>query len=747
MTSLICPGNSGAQDLSPLSESFFEDDTAYPWIVEADKLHYDDRIKQYIAEGNVSIRKGEKKLSADYIRFDHQNLVAYASGNVRVSLGNDVLTASRVEMDLQQQTGTMEDGTLFLSENNFYITGAKIEKLENDVYVVEEASVTTCKGDSPDWKITGKYLKVTVEGYGHMKNAAFRAKNTPIMFTPYLLFPAKQKRQSGLLLPEFGSSSRWGFYYTQPLFWAINDSIDATFYGQYLEYRGLKIGTELRYAISQTTKGTWMFDFLNDRKTDDGTGDSSEKWGYTADDVLRPNSDRYWFRMSHYNDLPLGLFAKLDMDFVSDLDYLTEFRPGYMGFYESEAYYRKNFDRQLDPYDDSVRLNRLNLTRIWEQYSFDLDLRYFDDVVNRRFGDTDTTLQRLPLILFDAAKQPIFSSPILFDFESSYNYFYRQDGDRGHRLDLHPRLYYPLRLKNFFTIEPSLGLRETAWILEPEDTGSSGAQDSTTENRELYDIRVDLTSEISRVYGSRSFGFDRIKHLVKPQVSYDYIPNLNQDDLPDFDILDRIAGKNAFTYSITNYLVSRTPQKKEEDGHHSPTATHDYRQINRFKLEQSYDIDEARKSNLAEGENREPFSPIIAELDVFLTPYVVFASDATWDVYRNRFDTGTAAIRVVDTRNDKFNVEYVYTRRQTESIYADMMVQINSSFAVGAEYEYNIFDDKRLKTGILLSYNAQCWSTELKYTDEPSEQRVEIQFNLTGLSDFGYEFAGFGLPF
>ena len=743
----LCTIYGGAQDFGRITDSFLEDDTAYPWIVEADELRYDDQLKQYIAKGNVSIRKGEKQLTAEYIRFDHQALVAYASGNVRVSLGNDVLTASQVEMDLQQQTGTMHDGTLFLSENNFFITGAKIEKLKDNVYVVEKASVTTCKGDSPDWMITGKYLKVTVEGYGHMRNATFRAKKTPVMFTPYLLFPAKQQRQSGLLVPEFGSSSRWGFYVTQPLFWAINDSMDATFYGQYLEKRGFKVGTELRYAITETSKGTWMFDFLNDRKIDDGTGDSSENWGYTDDDVLRPNRDRYWFRMSHYNDLPLGLFAKLDMDVVSDQDYLTEFRPGYMGFYETENYYRRNFDRQLDPYDDSVRLNRFNLNRIWEQYSFDLDLRYFDDVVNRRFGDTDTTLQRLPLILFDAAKQPVLSSPVLFDFESSYNYFYRQDGDRGHRLDLHPRLYYPLRLKNYVTIEPSFGLRETAWILDSSATGSGTSQNNTIENRFLYDLRVDLTSELSKVYGTRRFGFDRIKHLIKPQVSYDYIPELNQDDLPNFDVLDRIEAKNEFTYSITNYLVSRKPHQKDKHAGQTTAALYDYRQINRFKLEQSYDIDEARRNNLAAGEKREPFSPITGELDVFLTPHVVFASDATWDVYRNRFEDGNAAVRVVTPRKDKFNLEYHYTRQETESIYAEVVLQITSSLAAGAEYEYNILDDRRLKTGLLLSYNAQCWATELKYTDEPSEQRVEIRFNLTGLSDFGYEFAGLGLPF
>ena len=88
-------------------------------------------VETYFRVMNGSIRKGEKTLSADYIRFDHLSLKAFASGNVHVSLGNDVLKASQVEMDLQQQTGTMHDGTLYLNENNFDVSWARKSVLWN----------------------------------------------------------------------------------------------------------------------------------------------------------------------------------------------------------------------------------------------------------------------------------------------------------------------------------------------------------------------------------------------------------------------------------------------------------------------------------------------------------------------------------------------------------------------------------------------------------------------------------------
>ncbi len=112
------------------------------------------------------------------------------------------------------------------------------------------------------------------------------------------------------MAPQFGYSDRKGTEYIQPFYWAINQSSDATFYVDYMADRGEKLGLEYRYVLDESSKGTLMYDFLNDRKVDDGSLDSSDKWGYEDDDVLRPNSDRYWFRMKHDQALPFVFFRK-----------------------------------------------------------------------------------------------------------------------------------------------------------------------------------------------------------------------------------------------------------------------------------------------------------------------------------------------------------------------------------------------------------------------------------------------------
>ena len=101
--------------------------------------------------------------------------------------------------------------------------------------------------------------------------------------------------------------------------------------------RGIKPGAEYRYYLSETTKGAIMLDGFNDRKTDD-SGDPDDPYGFEDPSVQLPrtNTDRWWFRMSHYQKVPWNFDGKLDLDVVSDQDYLREFENGYMGFKDKQ---------------------------------------------------------------------------------------------------------------------------------------------------------------------------------------------------------------------------------------------------------------------------------------------------------------------------------------------------------------------------------------------------------------------------
>ena len=737
-----------AQQTEQLFDSLSKSDPESPWQIEANEIFYDDKGFRYIAKGIVTLTKNDKKLSADYISFDYKNMKAYAKGNVSMAVGEDTLAGSSMDIDLEKQTGTIENGTFFIKENNFYIKGRKIQKLGENTYSVEDAIVTTCEGENPDWRITGKSFKVTLEGYGYVRHAALWAKKVPVVYTPFLVFPAKTKRQSGFLPPEIGHSDRWGGYFIQPFFWAIGESSDATFYEHHMHLRGDKLGLEYRYVLSEESKGAFMYDYLNDRKIDDGTLDLSKKWGYQGDDELRSNHNRYWFRMSHRQAMPLDFFARLDLDILSDQDYLHEFKDGLTGFNKTEKYFNKNFGREFDEYDDPVRTNKLNLNRNWNKHSFNAEALWYDDIIKRRWEATDTTIQKLPFVGFDSSKQQIFKSPFYFNLDSEYTYFYSEDGQRGHRADLYPRLYLPYNFKNYFSFEPSAGVRETGWYMERKETGENyTSEEKKRFNRQIYDIKLDLSSKTYKVYNSKIFGTSGIKHSLTPQVIYDYIPDRDQNEFPDFDVdsLDRVEKKNLITYSITNYFTSRSINNVIKAGNGLKNETnepviYDYRQFLWFKLEQSYNIYEAREDNPQKWENqtdRRPFSPLKGELDFFPAKYLSFEGDAQWCFYDDEFSSYNAKMSLSDNRNDTLSVEYRYTRDSIKSITADLSLKIMDSLMAFGGYERNILDDKRIRTSVGFKYQAQCWSIGIGCTDEPDDRKYEFSINLFGLGEAG----------
>lgn len=725
-----------------------------PWQLEADSVEYDRKADEYTARGNVLIYKGNIKLLADYVRFDQKNMKAYAEGNVILTNGEDVLSGTRMDIDLQNQIGSVEDGHLFLKENNYHITGNVIKKVGTKKYTIDEATMTTCDGDNPDWKITGRNVKIREDGEGTAWHATMWARKMPVLYSPYFYYPARKERQTGLLWPDGGISDRWGPYYSQPFFWAIDKSSDATFYGQYMGERGLRPGGEYRYYLDEWSSGTWMLDGFFDRQVDDGIGNSSTDWGFTDGDrtILRKNKERYWLRGSHRQKLPWGIRGRLDLDLVSDQDYTREFQTGQMSWEDSKNYFEKAFGLDLDDFNDPVRTNLLNFNKLWPTYSFNARFLYNLDSTIRNSGEPDVTLQQLPLVEFDGVKQRIATSPFFYDLNTEYVYYWSRQAERGQRLDLYPRAYLPVQVKSFFTIEPSIGLRETLWYLDDNDFG---ANDKRLYSRELFDTSVSFNSDVFNVFHLEGRTIKAIKHTIEPKITYTYIPNVDQSDLPSFDVVDRIDNTNLVTYSLTNTLTSKSRKEgsfeisrqigKDQASIIDSPADYAYNDFLRFKLEQTYDINESKENN-----PEKPFSPIYAELDLFPGKYFALDTDALWSVYDFKFLSHNVAANFWDHRGDNLKVEYRYTTVSDEIAFNEVNT-LNSALTVKAtdrltlrgNYQYNFVDNVPVEAGLGFVYTAKCWSfdgivRQRTGVDNSKKYDFNITISLFGLGEFGF---------
>ncbi|MGZ6240751.1 MAG: LPS-assembly protein LptD, partial [Syntrophales bacterium] len=379
-----------------------------PVTIEADSIAYDKEEDTYHAKGNVLIIFSRGVLMAESVILNRATNEANAEGYVMLISDEDILEGDRVDFNIESKTGVAYQGKMFFAANHFYVKGSTIEKTGEASYHFENATATTCDGDSPDWRLTGRELDVTVDGYGTMKDSKFLAGNVPLLYTPYMLFPAKKTRQSGFLFPYIAySADRLGWDVELPYYWAISEDMDATFYQRYMDKRGFKEGVEFRYFLSKDTFGTFYGDFMNDTARITETGETNG--GIPRD--WQSDHKRWSYYLNHESTFDPSFTLRTDIRKVSDSFYFKDFSSHnyYLDNYainETDRFKKIPFygDESLGSLDSTVRM-----VKNWQLYNLTALISYTDDFAS---ASNDATLQKYPEITFKGIKRPIFGSPI-----------------------------------------------------------------------------------------------------------------------------------------------------------------------------------------------------------------------------------------------------------------------------------------------------------------------------------------------
>jgi LPS-assembly protein len=664
---------------------------AGPIKIEADEVTYLREQDLYQARGNVEIRMGTFLLTSDAVDFYADTQIAEARGNVEVTDGEDVLQCESMRIDLKTQQGVVDDARL-LTRENFRISGKQVEKLGPKTYRIHEGTFTTCAGDPPDWSFTAKRVDLTLEGYAVTRHSMFRVRKLPVAYLPIGVYPVKTKRQTGFLIPELGYSSKFGPEFNLPFFWAISQDKDATVYLNYLGDLGLKEGGEFRYAPSRNTTGQ-----VN---------------GYFLDDQVR-DEDRWAFFLRHdQRALPLGFYARGDVNLVSDNDYPFDFPEDFPS--------RALIDARTERYLKSTFL----FGRMWPEYNLVGDFSYFD---NLTIEDNDRTLQRLPEITLAAFDQPLWDTPLYARGELSYANFWRREGVRGSRFDLFPEISLPFRPLGWLTFLPVAGVRETLYRVDNDTEGDNGFETRTVPN-----FGATLSTTASRIFKIPSLGWERVKHSIRPEVRYTYIPRVGQRDLPVFDEKDQIPYTNQVTYGLTTFV--------DKKGHSSGPEAH---RMLRLELFQSYSLGDPFFPEEDSPEKR--FSNILGKLWFVPSPYLNLRSDAEYSLIQDRIVRFTGFAKLSDSRGDSTSVEYQFSEDELEQINLYGRVRLWERADLFASYRYDLFNDIRIETEGGFTYRAQCWEVTLSVEDQnrsfdrsrDGEVKFRVSLSLTGLGSLG----------
>jgi LPS-assembly protein len=742
--------------LFPPANSVAETVNAEQWDISADKMTRYENPPSIIAEGNVILEKIRKSsqpartpgrwdalleeqpepadpqsvqtaiktetlttIKADWIAYDINLGTVKTRGNVFIELGSDQLTADMGEVDLKAETGTFTNAAIVRQDKNIHLEGRVIEKTGDLTYHIEDGWIITCKlkeGETPPWSFTAKDTEISQGGYAILKHMTFRIKDVPILYSPWMIVPVKNTRQTGFLFPAISSSDRDGFGFNLPLFINLSPSSDLTIYPEYLSNRGLNAGVDFRYVMDQESKGSFMANYLYDDLSDPAEVDYYREGNYS-----HTNKDRYWVRAKADHDFS-GWTSRLDLDIVSDRDYLTEFTSGLAGFKASNEQFAQIFGRGLETETVDERRNTLGLLKAWNSMSLNAELLGINDV---RLNETNPTpLWKVPAVNYSGLI-PLGETSVNLDWETVYVNYWREDGVGAHRFDIFPQLTAPIPLGDYLEATAGIGIRDTFYMIE--DYGDTTWTGNDSENRLLYELNSEIGTTLVGDFDLNMENVNAWRHTLRPYIAYNFIPDEDQTDLPQFDNVDMVEESSLLTYGVHNFFnILGTSNSRPYD-----------REYGYIKIFQGYDF--------RSEESDTPFAPV--NVKIAYNPLINFRM-----LYKTEIDVyGDGAIShgfdglYTNSRGDAVFTSYQNNKLENiSSVSIDARVNLVYNFKAAYMIQRSLEDSKTIEENFALVYSPACWSVELSSHRTQDDQKFMLIFRLANIgSPFGIDLPGF----
>jgi hypothetical protein len=200
----------------------------------ADRIVFElpkDRIR---LEENAVLHYRDITLRAPEVLFDVRKQVLEARGNPQLEDRGDTLRGRALAYDLESRRGIVF-GARTRYQSGWY-SGDRIRRLGEDVLDVGGARYSTCNLLEPHYAFRSDRMKIYLKDKIIARPVVFALKHIPLLALPFYVFPIRQDRTSGLLIPQiqFGfAGSSGGYVRNAGYYWAPNEYMDATVSGDW----------------------------------------------------------------------------------------------------------------------------------------------------------------------------------------------------------------------------------------------------------------------------------------------------------------------------------------------------------------------------------------------------------------------------------------------------------------------------------------------------------------------------------
>jgi len=396
--------------------------------IEVTAKHVESANNTLYAKDGVVVYYNDSVIRSDRASYNKEAHKLVLDGHVEM-IGYQGTKEHASHMEIDTQTNTIKFKEIFFTnENDIWLLSNDAVRTKS-IYTFGDSMLSSCDINDPLWKMHFSSSKYDAEEkYMKLYNTSVYFGDIPVFYTPYLAFSTSKERSSGLLFPLLGYTQDEGFVYEQPIYWAINRSMDIEINPQIRTDRSVGIYGTLRFADSPYSEGKLRLGYFrdNDDYLERNNLTDQEHYGL---EFLYDSSQV--FSQNFSEDVKDGLYANITL--LNDIEYLN-----------LQKTHLRHFGQI--PLQES----RINYFIQNDDWYGGLNAKYFIDT---RLPDNDSTLQTLPSVQLHKYLKSFIFDNLTYSLDLQSKHLDRKTGPTLNQVEMRVPIEFTASfLDDFFNV-------------------------------------------------------------------------------------------------------------------------------------------------------------------------------------------------------------------------------------------------------------------------------------------------------
>ena len=537
-------------------------------LYRSEQINYliPDKTTKLIGEARVDY--GDIILSAGYVGVNWQTNIL----NALPSVANDTtfraiipllqegeqepITGGRMQYNLQTERGKILHGKT-KAEDGYY-TSTDIRNEDRKIFYMKQSVYTTCSLDTPHFHFSSPRMKMIHDDKVVAKPLTLHLAQIPILSIPFAVLPMKQGgRQSGWIMPSYGTSSNRGHYLDGfGYYWAFSDYFDTKLTASFADKQGITFKLINKYNNRYKYSGNLHLETRQYLTTDDN--DIFNIFGPRDQDYVVKWSHRQILRRHQSLNVNASYYSNSDYNYTTSLDPVKRMN--------QQAISNATYSKQWPKINASVSLNFSSNTDLMADNKIDPATAFYQKpvTVGTKLSSTTTTLPTVSFRLGQRNLIPTKSSDkawfnnITWSYSSNYKnttqsyyksveadstgeYIWETDsnGDGILRTSTDKLLAHsfsfnaPQKLFRYITLNPSMSIKSD-WVEEyyVAKLDSSNAYQSIKKSgfaaQTTGSLSLNLSTQLYGLFPIRIGKINGLRHVASPSIGYSYTPDFSK---------------------------------------------------------------------------------------------------------------------------------------------------------------------------------------------------------------------------